>query len=180
MYTNAAMSRRDTPSAPACADGAALPAAELIERRHELCRAKYIEMANCVDSSMNATGQTVLNENHFIRLLQSLRVRRVAVAYSNKEKEKQDSVGQKDRLSVHTKKHGGDRLGVEFLWFCRSRDEGERRDERGEDDGAGGEARGAGGDGGLRGGDGGGVFGRHGFGLGGASGFGEVGDVVGD
>ena len=39
---------------------------------------------------MNATGQTVLNENHFIRLLQSLRVRRVAVAYSNKEKEKQD------------------------------------------------------------------------------------------
>ena len=92
------MSRRDTPSAPACADGAALPAAELIERRHELCRAKYIEMANCVDSSMNATGQTVLNENHFIRLLQSLRVRRVAVAYSNKEKEKQDSVGQKDRL----------------------------------------------------------------------------------
>lgn len=104
---------------------------------------------------MNATGQTVLNENHFIRLLQSLRVRRVAVAYSNKEKEKQDLVGQKDRLSVHTKKRGGARLGVEFLWFCRSRDEGERRDERGEDDGAGGEARGAGGDGGLRGGDGG-------------------------
>ena len=27
-------------AAPACADGAALPAAELIERRHELCRAR--------------------------------------------------------------------------------------------------------------------------------------------
>ena len=68
--------------------------------------AKYIEMANCVDSSMNATGQTVLNENHFIRLLQSLRVRRVAVAYSNKEKEKQDFSRSKRQtvMSVHTKK----------------------------------------------------------------------------
>ena len=60
-----------------------------------------------------------------------------------KKKKNRISVGQKDRLSVHTKKRGGARLGVEFLWFCRSRDEGERRDERGEDDGAGGEARGA-------------------------------------
>ena len=95
-----------------------------------------------------------------------------------KKKKNRISVGQKDRLSVHTKKRGGARLGVEFLWFCRSRDEGERRDERGEDDGAGGEARGAGG----------GrrpvaaatvvpLFGRHGFGLGGAPGSGEVGDV---
>ena len=57
---------------------------------------------------MNATGQTVLNENHFIRLLQSLRVRRVAVAYSNKEKEElkkeineliSDSIGPIAKLS---------------------------------------------------------------------------------
>ena len=66
--------------------------------------AKYIEMANCVDSSMNATGQTVLNENHFIRLLQSPRVRRVAVAYSNKEKEKQDfSRSKRQTVSPHEK-----------------------------------------------------------------------------
>ena len=53
---------------------------------------------------MNATGQTVLNENHFIRLLQSLRVRRVAVAYSNKEKEKQDFSRSK-RQTVHVSPH---------------------------------------------------------------------------
>ena len=83
-----------------------------------------------------------------------------------KKKKNRISVGQKDRLSVHTKKRGGARLGVEFLWFCRSRDEGERRDERGEDDGAGGEARGAGGGRGGRGGgrgDGGGKANRKAF-----------------